>query len=53
MTPEGRLNLGFGTQNKYPFPVNRGVPVIEVTDTKIMLTFFRGQILCPLNRGVP
>ena len=30
------LNLGFGTQKKCPFPLNRGVPSIEVTNTKIM-----------------
>ena len=27
--PECRLNLGFGTQKKCPFPLNRGVPSIE------------------------
>ena len=32
---EWSLNLGFGIQKKCPFPLNRGVPSIEVTDTKI------------------
>ena len=31
----------------------KSVPSIEVTNTKIMSTFFRDQILCPLNGGVP
>ena len=31
-----RLKLGFGTQKKCPFPLNRGHSSIEVTDTKIM-----------------
>ena len=33
VTPEWRLNR---TQNNCPFPLNRGVPLIEVIDTKIM-----------------
>ena len=45
------LNLGFGTQKKCPFALNRGVPSIEVTNTKIMWTFFRDRSLRPLNRG--
>ena len=36
-----------------PFPLNRDVPSIEVADTKITRAFFRDQILCPLNGGVP
>ena len=37
VSPEWRLNLGlFGTQKKCPFPLNRGVPSKEVTDTKSM-----------------
>ena len=37
VSPEWRLNVGlFGTQKKCPFPLNRGVPSKEVTDTKIM-----------------
>ena len=36
MSPQSRLNLGFGTQKKCPFPQNRSVPSIEVTNTKIM-----------------
>ena len=35
--PKWRLNPGFGTQKKCPFPlVKRGVPSIEVANTKIM-----------------
>ena len=44
---------GFGIQKTCPFPLNRGVPSIEVTDSQIMWTFFRDQILCPGNRRVP
>ena len=51
--PEWRLNPDFGTQKRCPFPLNRCVPSTEVTDTKLMWTFFRDQILCPLNGGVP
>ena len=53
------LNPGFGTNTMCPFPLNRGVPSIEVTDTKAMWTFFQDKIVvcpewrCPLNRGVP
>ena len=36
-----------------PFPLNRGVASIEVTDTKCKWTFFQDQNLCPLNGGVP
>ena len=35
MSPEWRLNTGFETQKKWPFPLNNGVPSIEVRDTKI------------------
>ena len=31
------------------YPLNIGVPTMEVTDINIMRTFFREQILCPLN----
>ena len=47
--PEWRLKLGFGTKKKCPFPLHRGYPSLEVTDTKIMWTFFWDQILCPLS----
>ena len=47
------IQSGFGTQKKSPFPLNRDVPSIEVADTKITRAFFRDQILCPLNGGVP
>ena len=30
MCPEWRLNTGFGTQKNWPFPLNKGVPSIEV-----------------------
>ena len=36
-----------------PFPLNRGVPSTEVTNIKVMWTFFQDQILCALNGGVP
>ena len=44
---------GFRTLKKCPFPLNRGVHSIKVTDTKIMSTFSRDQILSPINRDVP
>ena len=34
------------------FPLNRGVPSIEATDTKIIGKLFCDQILGPLNRDV-
>ena len=40
VSPEWRLKLGFGTKKKCPFPLYRGHPSLEVTDTKIMQTFF-------------
>ena len=36
VSPEWRLNLVFRTHKKCSFPLNRGVPSIEVTDTNIM-----------------
>ena len=36
VSPEWRLNPGFRTQKKCPFPLNRGVLSMEVTNTKIM-----------------
>ena len=39
----------FGTQKKCPFPLNRGVPLLEVTNTMIMRTFSGTKVLCPLN----
>ena len=51
--PEWRSNPSFGSQKTCFFTLNRGVPSIEVTDTKIIRTFLRDQILWPLNRGVP
>ena len=45
MPRENELHLGFGTKKTCPFPLNRGVPSIEATDTKIIRTLFRDQIL--------
>ena len=36
VSSEWGLNLGFATQKKCPFPLNRGVPSIKLTNTKIM-----------------
>ena len=36
VSPKWRLNQGFRTQTKCPFPLNRGVSSKEVTETKIM-----------------
>ena len=42
-------------RDKEKCPLNGGVPLLEVTSTKIIGTFyfFRDQSLCPLNGGVP
>ena len=48
VSPEWRLNPGFRTKKTCPFPLNRGVPSIQVTDIKITWTSFSDQILCPL-----
>ena len=48
VSPEWRLNPGFRTKKTCPFPLNRGVPSIQVTDIKIMWTSFLHQILCLL-----
>ena len=53
VSPGWTLNLGFATQKKCALHLNRGVPSIEVTDTKIVWKFFWDQNLCPLNGGVP
>ena len=42
-----------GSRKRGSFPLNRGVSATEVTNIKIMWSFFRDQILCPLNGGVP
>ena len=47
VSPEWRLNLGFGTQKKCPFPLNRSVPSLEVTDAKIMWTIFGTKVCVP------
>ena len=48
-----KANLVFKAQKNCPFSLNKGVPSIEVIDTKIMWKFFLEQILCLLNRVVP
>ena len=58
VSPEWRLNLGFGTQKKCPFPLNRSVPSLEVTDAKIMWQFLGPKFVspewrCPLYGGLP
>ena len=53
VSPEWKSNPGFGTQKTCPFPLNRVVPSTEETDSKIMWTFFRDQILCPLEWRCP
>ena len=35
VSPEERLNPGYRNLKECPFPTNRGVPWIEVPDTKI------------------
>ena len=36
VSPDWRFHLGFGTWKKCPSPLNRVVPSIEVTNTKIV-----------------
>ena len=54
LSPEWRLKPGFGIQKKCPFPLNRGVPSIELADTKnvraAVFFFCSGPRLCLLNR---
>ena len=53
--PEWRFKPGFRTQKNCLFPLNRGVPSIEETNTRIYIrTFFPGTKLWrgPLNRSV-
>ena len=48
VSPEWRLNQGFGTQRScFFFPLNRRVPSIEVTNTKIMWTFSGSKFCVP------
>ena len=47
VSPEWRLNPGFGTQKKCPFPLNRSIPSKEVRNTKNMWTFFWEQSFVP------
>ena len=37
VSPEERLNPGYGNLKECPFPTNRAVPWIDVTDTKIYM----------------
>ena len=43
------IYMNWGPRKSIPFPF----PSREVTDTKIVWLFFRDQISCPLNWGVP
>ena len=40
--PEWRLNPGFGIKKECPFPLNRGVPSIKITNTNIYVNIFPG-----------
>ena len=51
--PWMEVKSGFRDPKKVPLSLDRGVPLIETTNTKIIWTFLRDQILCPLNVGVP
>ena len=42
VSPEERLNPGYGNLKECPFPTDRGVPWIEVTDTKIYMRVSMG-----------
>ena len=48
MPEENELHLGFETKKTCPSPLNRGVPSIEATGTKVIGTLFGDQILGPL-----
>ena len=51
VSPEWKSHV-LSPRKSVPFPWNRvRVPSIEETNTKILLTFFQGQNLCPLNGG--
>ena len=45
------VKTDFQDPEKGPFPRNRGVLLIEVTDTKIMWKFFCEQLLGPVIGG--
>ena len=53
--PEWRLNPGFGIKKKCPFPLNRGVPSIKITNTNIYVNIFPGPNFVSLEwiGGVP
>ena len=42
VSPKWRLSPGFRTHKNCPFPLNRGVPSIEATNTKINVNVFPG-----------
>ena len=52
VSPRWRLIPCFRSHKKCPFPLNRGAPSVEVTDTKIMSTFSWTKFSVPLNGGV-
>ena len=52
VSAEWRLNQGFGTQKKCPFPVNRSIPSTEVTKQRLY-DHFSGTKFVSLNGGVP
>ena len=49
VSSEWRLNLDFGTHKNIAFPLNRGVPSIEVTKIQRLCEHFFGTNFCPLN----
>ena len=58
VSPEWRLHLGFGTQKKCPFPLNRAVPSISNRYKNYGNTFPGPNFVSPewrrpLHRGVP
>ena len=53
VSPEWRLNLGFGTQKKCPFPFKRGGRYKDYVNIFPGPNFVSLERRCPLNRGVP
>ena len=57
VSPEWRLNQGFGTKKKCPFPLNRGVPSIKVSQRRGSTVFVSSLVglsqfipsFCPAN----
>ena len=56
VSPEERLNPGYGNLKECPFPTNRGVKLTFDRGTRYkdsyVKFFFWDQILCPLKGGV-